>query len=686
MKRYGIYLIPFFIIIFTLTLIPSTGAPLSIVDSKHDLSYRTTNTVPIMSASGGTTEICVFCHTPHHSRTDAPLWNRSFSASSYQTYTSDVLAAMNYPGAENPNVGTVHVKTRICLSCHDGMIALGNLVNAPYGLTGDIAMTGPVGALVDGKLQPQTQGYIGTDLRDDHPVAIPYVGTDPELSSSTGTLKLYYWDGTKVKTINTPGASNFVECTSCHDAHDNQYGNFLAMSNQYSALCYACHNYTNNGKYGFLGSSHETATAVYEPPTGGTPNNLGVTVGEVKCMNCHFSHKASGTTSGVTPPNIIPANLTANPKAGYYLLTYQEEQSCYNNLDRWGKYPAGVTVCHGSSSSKNIQSLVQLSNAHKVGNHAFEHEATEARNPNWFGDGHVECADCHNPHTAGKSLHTKGTNTIGSSSALYGTGGVSASWGGSWSAPTYTYIQPMGVINVSSTGVSAEYQICIKCHSSYAWNTPPVPYPTWTDQGKEINSSNGGVHPVAGVNATRYQIPSGSWTSGSGFADGNTMYCSDCHNNSNLSNPRGPHGSNDSQGHILLANFDDTYSTTKTAAQPSSDLCFKCHEYGVYGSGTVANVTNVTGFMTGFTGTNLHTSHYNLATASTSSFAYRCVNCHTKIPHGYIRRGLIVINGDAESSTYAAQDAYGGARISNWTNPGIQSYAYLSCTTIPGCH
>jgi predicted CXXCH cytochrome family protein len=32
-----------------------------------------------------------------------------------------------------------------------------------------------------------------------------------------------------------------VECSSCHNVHDNAYGNFLAMSNDGSALCLACH-------------------------------------------------------------------------------------------------------------------------------------------------------------------------------------------------------------------------------------------------------------------------------------------------------------------------------------------------------------------------------------------------------------------------------------------------------------
>jgi len=32
-----------------------------------------------------------------------------------------------------------------------------------------------------------------------------------------------------------------VECSSCHDPHDNTYGSFLVEDNSGSALCLRCH-------------------------------------------------------------------------------------------------------------------------------------------------------------------------------------------------------------------------------------------------------------------------------------------------------------------------------------------------------------------------------------------------------------------------------------------------------------
>ena len=32
-----------------------------------------------------------------------------------------------------------------------------------------------------------------------------------------------------------------LQCTTCHDPHDNKYGNFLVMDNTESRMCQSCH-------------------------------------------------------------------------------------------------------------------------------------------------------------------------------------------------------------------------------------------------------------------------------------------------------------------------------------------------------------------------------------------------------------------------------------------------------------
>ena len=103
-------------------------------DTKHNLS-ATAITNPIRAAAGGTTEICVFCHTPHGASTSGQLWNRALSTATYTPYTSDYLTGLGYPTAALGN------SSRLCLSCHDGTVALGSVFNTPgSGTTGSIAM------------------------------------------------------------------------------------------------------------------------------------------------------------------------------------------------------------------------------------------------------------------------------------------------------------------------------------------------------------------------------------------------------------------------------------------------------------------------------------------------------------------------------------------------------------------
>src|SRR6185369_1157689 len=74
----------------------------------------------------------------------------------------------------------------------------------------------------------------------------------------------------------------YVECTSCHDPHDNQYGNFLVVdtSSQHDALCTTCHNKNN-----WTGSAHQT---------GGTRTSGTVSADVQKdgCASCHTPHAA----------------------------------------------------------------------------------------------------------------------------------------------------------------------------------------------------------------------------------------------------------------------------------------------------------------------------------------------------------------------------------------------------------
>jgi hypothetical protein len=146
--------------------------------TRHNLS----GTGPGATRATTETQVCVFCHTPHGATTtdqggvavNAPLWNRAIPpGSTYTPYTSASLDANVIQGQLDQPGGS----SKLCLSCHDGTLALGN-VNVLNGQTGQtIAMsnTGPGGTMPPGA--GATSGFtrvLGVDLRNDHPISVTY--------------------------------------------------------------------------------------------------------------------------------------------------------------------------------------------------------------------------------------------------------------------------------------------------------------------------------------------------------------------------------------------------------------------------------------------------------------------------------------------------------------------------------
>ena len=103
-----------------------------VVWSRHNLSaygpvfQSQTELTTVLSSftlapEAGTTQVCVFCHTPHHARTDtAPLWNKDNLA----TYTS-------YGPTLAGTSTDVSGSSLACLSCHDGVTTFDNIINRP---------------------------------------------------------------------------------------------------------------------------------------------------------------------------------------------------------------------------------------------------------------------------------------------------------------------------------------------------------------------------------------------------------------------------------------------------------------------------------------------------------------------------------------------------------------------------
>lgn len=259
----------------TLAMVGVTGSAVAadsdIASTKHNLSSSGAFSNKVVDAASGTTEICVFCHTPHAANTamPVPLWNRNVNITvPYTTY--DSLGSSTLDGSI-VSVGSVSLA---CLSCHDGTVAMDSLLNAPGSGNPDTNWTfdtsGSMSA--DGYLEDTTIAMLGTDLRDDHPVGILYAGGGVTAANTTndkfkdGDFKdvTYveinsddYWyvdsdsNGKRTRTDiilysrdEGDGVKPYVECASCHDPHVvggvNEVA-FLRITNAGSELCLACH-------------------------------------------------------------------------------------------------------------------------------------------------------------------------------------------------------------------------------------------------------------------------------------------------------------------------------------------------------------------------------------------------------------------------------------------------------------
>jgi predicted CXXCH cytochrome family protein len=201
----------------------------SIVGTAHDMRTY------FNAGAGITTQVCVYCHTPHMpaGRTQDPLWNHTMSTQgSYNVYGSSTMNAA--PTAMQGSDGSVG---SLCMSCHDGTVAVNTLWKQPTDGAVGSTRNALGNTILNGSSQIATNagGYLGTDLSNDHPVNFTYdaalVGQDKGIQP--------------VATVVAAGLPLFtgssMQCATCHNVHDNTNVPFLRINNAASALCTTCH-------------------------------------------------------------------------------------------------------------------------------------------------------------------------------------------------------------------------------------------------------------------------------------------------------------------------------------------------------------------------------------------------------------------------------------------------------------
>lgn len=368
-------------------------------NTKHNFSYgtsyTTTGSVPgtdrvarNISASSET-QVCVFCHTPHAATTvQAPLWNRKVAGQGYTQnyvmYDSSTLDSKQVQGSLNQPGGS----SKLCLSCHDGTMAIGS-VNVLNGQgsgttpgTVSVAMSGgpnmPVGA---GTATGFTRN-LGTDLSNDHPISVSFNSTlatrDGELRAPDGVLVGPRSKGVKPKLpLEQTGPAGYeaqIQCAACHDPHMREtdattVGNqkFLRLNrfqgnnppspttfdastanaatpDKGDIICLACHDRNKTaGEWSYSAHANPSvANELYSQTAADQrefPRNL--PVWKAACLNCHDTHTVQGsrrllregTDSGVSP------KAGGNPAL---------EETCYQ--------------CHDGGANGTLQSYTGVPN------------------------------------------------------------------------------------------------------------------------------------------------------------------------------------------------------------------------------------------------------------------------------------------------------------------------------------
>jgi predicted CXXCH cytochrome family protein len=433
--------------------------------TRHNLS--TSGPGGTHAATGGTSEVCVFCHTPHGatqadqggSPLRSPLWNRRVPAgTTYTPYTSSSLDAQAIVDGFNNQPGG---SSKLCLSCHDGTLAIGNVnvLNGQANATIPMVGTGPGGTMPPGEgTASGFTRFLGTDLRNDHPISVTFnsalAARDGELRAvdaqqrwpaGTGTVVGVRSPGTKplmpLEPTGNGGAGNNgqVQCATCHDPHlrelDAARGNqkFLRAQRFQEAppsaghnaaadiICLSCHD--KNGSFGsWSNSAHarpdvadetfrDAAATLREFP-------LGLPVWKASCLSCHDTHTVQGarrlTREGTDAP-LPPGNPLAPRQGGNPAL----ESTCYQCHTTAAKSAlASVLQVPDIESAFGLPVRMPITTAEQGGTTEEVHDPSSNFNDgssncttatNRCGaDGieprsvlaqrHAECTDCHNPH------------------------------------------------------------------------------------------------------------------------------------------------------------------------------------------------------------------------------------------------------------------------------------------------
>jgi predicted CXXCH cytochrome family protein len=498
------------------------------------------------------------------------LWNQKLTTQGYTMYTSNT--------EKNTGVQPVLASdSNMCLSCHDGTVAVGSTV-----AYGQVTMRGSMNPLdvFSSKMQSSHPFSLAPPLKDNvHLVAS--LAANGKTADATGAVKLI---------------NGSVECTTCHNPHvqakDIVSQNFLVKDGSGGQLCLSCHDPARtvggqtNPLTDWATSAHATSA---NKITAAAQLGSYTTVASDACISCHTPHNAG---------------------SGARLLRGQDEQACIS--------------CHNGST--NVAMAVYTNvfteyQAPKVGHpmptSTNPHDAAE--NTLLDNNRHATCVDCHSGHGSQPVQTFPSAPQIRLSQK--DVAGINASDGTSVLAPAVN-----------------QYESCLRCHGNSTGKQVQPVYGYFpvraVSTGDPLNlipqfavassSSHPVLHPRSSPLAQPSLLPNMLNLDGvkQGRAMGTQILCSDCHNSddnreSGGTGANGPHGSRWS--HILERRYEFSQAPLPgqqiTNLFPNPDLsatgpyamCAKCH--------------NLSNQIVKNTSWNHHAEHINAG--------FSCSVCHT---------------------------------------------------------
>jgi predicted CXXCH cytochrome family protein len=247
------------------------GASAPIENSKHNMN------VVFGPGTIQDSQICLPCHSPHARQPEAMeyLWNHEMPTTDYQLYSL----------SSSYTVVPLDEASKMCLSCHDGTVAVDSYYSTLGAAAGSTLHTGSHTLGTDNDAAGNsTAGFViggGTgDLTHDHPVGVVYPGLATNGTWTKGSFR--FKDPTKFSSsqfisanqtgapsggynytryVNNAGANinavgggsivlekqdpsdavgTIIGCVACHTPHTDTY-NFLRLPNTNSQICLTCH-------------------------------------------------------------------------------------------------------------------------------------------------------------------------------------------------------------------------------------------------------------------------------------------------------------------------------------------------------------------------------------------------------------------------------------------------------------